>query len=246
MSDRARETEFRGIGVAVAGGNLGVGPAVVQAFAAESACVAIGVLPGTTPMTDLPKGVYQHACDLFDPDVFLDACEAQVGLVRVLVVVPPPVRTMGALDVEPSEMEAIVEQELLGPMRLIQACARRMVEKGIGGRIMSFVSMSGKTGVHPRVAPFAAAKGGLIAYSRSLAAELAPHGVTVNAIATALFDVQLAGKSDEERAAIEAGIPVGRAGRSEEAAHAALFLASDRAGYVTGETLSLSGGRFMD
>lgn len=246
MQASIQDNEFAGLGVVVAGGNLGVGPAVVRAFAAGGARVAVGVPPGSTPLGDLPAHVYQTACDPSAPEAFLDACEAHVGGVRVLVVVPPPVKTMNALEVAPAEVAAIVERELLGPMRLIQECARRMIERGIGGRIMSFVSMSGKTGVHPRVAPYAAAKGGLIAYSRSLAAELAQTGVTVNAIATALFDVQLAGKTDEERAKLESGIPVGRAGRSEEAAHAALFLASQRAGYVTGETLSLSGGRFMD
>lgn len=111
---------------------------------------------------------------------------------------------------------------------------------------MAFISMSGKTGVHKHVAPYAAAKGGLVTFSRVLAAETAHTGVTVNLIATALFDVQIAGKTAEERAIIESGIPVGRAGRSREAAHAAMFLASRDAAYVTGETLNLSGGRFMD
>jgi NAD(P)-dependent dehydrogenase (short-subunit alcohol dehydrogenase family) len=111
---------------------------------------------------------------------------------------------------------------------------------------MSFSSMSGKTGVHPYVAPYAASKGGLITFSRSLAAELAPTGVTVNVIATSLFDVQVANQTPEKLAETLKGIPTGRPGRSEEAAHAALYLASRNAGFVTGETMSLSGGRFMD
>jgi NAD(P)-dependent dehydrogenase (short-subunit alcohol dehydrogenase family) len=113
------------------------------------------------------------------------------------------------------------------------------------GRIITFGSMSGKTGSHKGVAPFAAAKGGLYAFARALASDIASTGVTVNSIATALFDVQVAAGSEHMNEVIK-GIPVGRVGRSSEAAHAALYLASREAGYVTGETLNLSGGRFMD
>ncbi len=84
----------------------------------------------------------------------------------------------------------------------------------------------------------------MITFSRVLAAELAPSAVTVNVIATSLFDVQVAGLADKSE--VVKGIPVGRVGRSEEAAHAVLYLASKDGGYVTGETLNLSGGRFMD
>jgi 3-oxoacyl-[acyl-carrier protein] reductase len=114
------------------------------------------------------------------------------------------------------------------------------------GRIIVFASMSGKTGPHHNVGPFAAAKGGLLAFVRVLAAELAEHGVTVNGIATALFEPQVAAMTEEKRAALRRGIPVGRFGRPDEAAHAVLFLASGKAGFVTGECLNLSGGRFMD
>jgi NAD(P)-dependent dehydrogenase (short-subunit alcohol dehydrogenase family) len=120
-----------------------------------------------------------------------------------------------------------------------------MVARG-RGRLISFASMSGKTGVHPGVGPYAAAKGGLITFSRVLAAELAPTGVTVNCIAMALMEPQVAVLTEEHRREVLKGVPVGRFGRSEEAAAAVLYLASDNAGYVTGETLNLSGGRFMD
>jgi 3-oxoacyl-[acyl-carrier protein] reductase len=163
----------------------------------------------------------------------------------VLVMVAPPVKTRTALEYTDEEYQSIVAQELLGPMACIREAARRMVTRK-SGRIISFSSMSGKTGMHKHVAPYAAAKGGLITFSRALAADLAPTGVTVNVIATSLFDVQVAGQSPEKLAETLKGIPVGRVGRSEEAAHAVLFLASAKAGYVTGETMSLSGGRFMD
>ncbi len=237
--------EFKGTAVVVVGGHLGVGPEVVRAFVDQGAKVAVGMLAGAK--ADLPDA----SClplDLADRQSisdFLDACEQELGGLAVLVMVAPPVKTKNALDFTESEYRAVIEQELMGPISCILDAARRMVARG-GGRIISFSSMSGKTGVHKHVAPYAAAKGGLITFSRSLAAELAPTGVTVNVIATSLFDVQVAGHSPEKMVETLKGIPVGRVGRSEEAAHAVLFLASRNAGYVTGETMSLSGGRFMD
>lgn len=242
------DNEFKDAVMAVVGGNTGVGPAVVEAFASSGAHVAVGALPSAGPWNGEGHAWMQEV-DLARENAatdFLDACERALGSVQVLVVVPPPVKTVSVFDVSPQRLREVVDSELLGPAYLMQECARRMVARGAGGRIMAFMSMSGKTGVHKHVAPYAAAKGGLVGFSRVLAAETAHTGVTVNLIATALFDVQLANKTPAERAAMEAGIPVGRAGRSVEAAHTALFLASRNAGYITGETLSMSGGRFMD
>lgn len=240
--------EFKDMVVAVVGGNTGVGPAVVDAFAQRGAHVAVGSVPGA-PAWQGTGAAWVREFDPFavdGPAAFLDGCEQGLDPVEILIAVPPPVKTGGVLDLPPQRMREVIEVELLAPASLMQECARRMIARKTAGRIMAFISMSGKTGVHKHVAPYAAAKGGLVTFSRVLAAETAHTGVTVNLIATALFDVQLAGKTEEERAAITTGIPVGRAGRSEEAAHAALFLASRHAGYMTGETLSLSGGRFMD
>ena len=143
------------------------------------------------------------------------------------------------------EARAVAEAEMVQPALQMQEAARRMSAAGYG-RIIVFASMSAKTGVHHNVAPYAAAKGGLLAFARVLAAETAEHGVTVNGIATALFEPQVKTMTEEKRTSLKGGIPVGRFGRSEEAAHAVLFLASANAGFVTGECLNLSGGRFMD
>jgi 3-oxoacyl-[acyl-carrier protein] reductase len=88
--------------------------------------------------------------------------------------------------------------------------------------------------------------GGLISFSRSLAVDLAPRGVTVNVVATALFEPNTSALPEDRQQHLLQGIPVGRFGDPEEAAHAALYLASPKAGFIMGETLNLSGGRFMD
>ncbi|HTJ98007.1 MAG TPA: SDR family oxidoreductase [Bordetella sp.] len=237
--------EFQDTPVVLIGAHAGTGPAVVRAFVERGARVAVGQVAGQEAKPALP-GTVQFDVDTSDTAsiaAFFDSCEAAVGPLSVLVNVAPPIASGNALDFKPEDYRAAVERELIGPILCMQEAARRMLPRGFG-RIMSFISMSGKTGVHKHVAPFAAAKGGLLAFSRTLAAELAPSGVTVNVLATALFDVQVASMHDG--AEVVKGIPVGRPGRSEEAAHAVLFLASRDAGYVTGETLNLSGGRFMD
>lgn len=245
--------EFDGLPVALVGGHLGVGPAIVRAFTDRGARVVIGEIahaPSTAPQREAcaATGARVVPVDLADAasiEAFLDACERDVGPLAVLVLVPPPVKVRDALAIPLEDYRRVLDEELAGPLAAMLAAARRMSARGYG-RIVSLCSMSGKTGAHRQVAPYAAAKGGLVAFTRALATDLAPSGVTVNAIATALFDVQVAALDDAHRAEVEKGIPVGRVGRSDEAAHAVLYLASRRGGYVTGETLNLSGGRFMD
>ena len=247
MSDEAGKNEFAGVPVVVVGAHAGTGPSVVRAFVTQGARVAAGVIGDAGSAAPL-DGAVNIAANLGNTDsvrTFFDACEKALDGLSVVVLVAPPVKTKSALDFTESEYRSVIESELMAPILCMQEAARRLVAKG-GGRIISFASMSAKTGVHKNVAPYAAAKGGLITFSRVLAAELAHTGVTVNVIATALMDVQVAKKSADELAEIVKGIPVGRVGHSDEAAHAVLFLASEKAGYVTGETLSLSGGRFMD
>ncbi|HEY4296990.1 MAG TPA: SDR family oxidoreductase [Paraburkholderia sp.] len=238
--------EFEGTPVVIVGAHAGTGPAVVKAFVEAGARVAIGIVATHGERKPALPGTVEFELDTSDTasiGAFFDRCEAALGGVQVLVNVAPPIASGNALDFSAADYRKAVEQELIGPILCMQEAARRMIPRGFG-RIMSFISMSGKTGVHKHVAPFAAAKGGLVTFSRTLAAELAATGITVNVLATALFDVQVASMPDG--AEVVKGIPVGRPGRSAEAAHAVLFLASKDAGYVTGETLNLSGGRFMD
>lgn len=219
----------------VLGARHGVGPAVVAALAAAGARLAVdaGGADGATTI------------DCADPARLIDVGDERLGGIDVLILCPPPVRNKPVLDMTPDEMRSVVEAELVIPALHMQAAARLMSARG-HGRIIALMSMSGKAGVHHHVAPYAAAKGGMLTYMRVLAAETAERGVTVNAIATALFEPQTAVMAAEKRERLRAQIPVGRFGLSEEAAHAVLYLASPLAGFVTGECLNLSGGRFMD
>lgn len=218
---------LKGQRVLLVGAKHGVGPAVAAALAEANATV----------LTDDEAGM--------DPVALIERAVERLGGLDVFILSAPPVRNKPVLDMTPEEMRSVVEDELVGPALQMQAAARHMSKAGYG-RIVAFMSMSGKAGVHHGVAPYAAAKGGMLTFMRVLAAETAEHGVTVNGIATALFEAQTVTMTQEKRDRLRTQIPVGRFGYNEEAAHAALYLASPLAGFVTGECLNLSGGRFMD
>ncbi|AJE45770.1 SDR family NAD(P)-dependent oxidoreductase [Celeribacter indicus] len=205
----------------------GVGPAVADTVEAAGAAVLRRDLDGS------------------EPDAWLDGIEEAEGPIDTLILAAPPVSNKPVLEMTAAEMRAIAEAEMVGPALVMQEAARRMAARGFG-RIVVFASMSAKTGLHHHVAPHAAAKAGLLAFMRVLAAEIAGSGVTANGIATALFEPQTARMSEEKRSRLLREVPVGRFGRSVEAAHAVLFLLAPDAGYITGETLNMSGGRFMD
>lgn len=218
----------------VLGASHGVGPAVVAALREAGTRLAADV-----------AGEGVTLVDEADPVRRIEAASDALGGLDILVLSAPPVRNKPVLDMTPEEMRGVAEIELVIPALQMQAAARLMSRAGYG-RIVAFMSMSGKAGVHHHVAPYAAAKGGMLTFMRVLAAETAEHGVTVNAIATALFEPQTVTMTIEKQERLRTQIPVGRFGKSEEAAHAVLYLASPLGGFVTGECLNLSGGRFMD
>ena len=183
-------SDLAGQRAVVIGAKHGVGPAVVEALAAAGAKVVVDAegIAGADPVATSD-----------DPTTFFDRCEARLGGLDIVVIAAPPVRNKPVLEMTPDEMRRVAEEELVVPALQMQEAARRMVAAGYG-RIIVFASMSAKTGVHHGVAPYAAAKGGLLAFTRVLAAETAADGVTVNGIATALFEPQAATMTEEKRA----------------------------------------------
>jgi len=219
----------------VVGAEHGVGPAVVDALAMAGAKLALDSGDATDAVSVAAS----------DPVAMIAAADAALGGLEVLVLCPPPVKNKPVLEMTADELRSVVEAELTVTALQMQAAAKLMSANGYG-RIIAMMSMSGKAGVHHGVAPYAAAKGGMLTFMRVLAAETAEDGVTVNGIATALFEPQTVTMPQEKQDRLRGQIPVGRFGRSEEAAQAVLYLASPLAGFVTGECLNLSGGRFMD
>ncbi|MCC6944714.1 MAG: glucose 1-dehydrogenase [Thermomicrobiales bacterium] len=152
-----------------------------------------------------------------------------------------------AIEYTPGEWWRVVNTNLSGVFFATQAAGRQMLPRGYG-RILSIGSVSSLLG-HPYHAPYAATKGGIAIMTKSFATEWAPHGITVNALGPAYTETGLTRAflgDDERRQKITATIPMGRLGTPEDLVGAAVFLCSDAASFVTGQTLYVDGGRTAD
>ncbi len=142
------------------------------------------------------------------------------------------------------EWAAILDTNLTSVYRLSKACLRGMM-KARWGRIVNIGSVVGATG-NPGQANYAAAKAGMVGFAKSLAREVGSRGITVNTVAPGFIDTDMTRELPEaQRKALLETIPLGRLGEAEEVAHAVSFLCSDRAAYITGETLHVNGGMYM-
>jgi 3-oxoacyl-[acyl-carrier protein] reductase len=170
--------------------------------------------------------------------------ETVAGKIDILVNNAGITRDNISMRMKDEEWEKVLQVNLTGTFKLTRAAMRGMMKRRFG-RVINITSVVGVTG-NPGQANYAAAKAGLIGMSKSLAQELASRGVTVNCvapgfIATPMTDVL----TDEQRNAILGRVPAGRLGTPEEIASAVLYLASDEAAYVTGQTLHINGGMAM-
>lgn len=148
------------------------------------------------------------------------------------------------LRMKPEDWDAVIATNLTAVFRLSKACVRRMMKER-RGRIVNLTSVVGVTG-NPGQANYAAAKAGLLGFTKSLAKELASRGITVNAVAPGFIDTDMTKSLNEgQRTALLAQIPMARLGAPEDVAAAVLFLVSPQASYITGETLHVNGGMYM-
>jgi len=235
----------------VTGGASGIGAAVSRRLAEEGARVAIGDLDGAkaeataAALRGLGPGAIAIPADVSRPDeaaAMAERAAAEWGRLDILVHSAGVGVERSFLDTTPEDWRRIIDIDLSGTFYACQAAARAMLPRGYG-RIVALASTAGVRGGTGRAA-YGAAKGGVIALTKVMAVELAPHGITVNALAPGAIETDLVKRmhSAETRVVYRAGIPLDRYGTPEETAAAALFLASDEARYVTGEVLAVDGG----
>jgi 3-oxoacyl-[acyl-carrier protein] reductase len=143
-----------------------------------------------------------------------------------------------------AEWDEIIDTNLTSVYRLSKACLRPMM-KARKGRIINIASVVGAAG-NAGQTNYAAAKAGMMGFTKSLAREVGSRGITVNCVAPGFIDTDMTRDlPEEQRKALLAGIPLERLGRPDEIAAAVAFLASAQAGYITGETLHVNGGMYM-
>ncbi len=234
----------------VTGATGGIGGAIAKALAAQGATVA---LSGTRKekldalAAEIGGGAAALPCDLSD-GAAVDALPKQaieaLGGLDILVNNAGVTRDNLFMRMSDEEWETVLRVNLTAAFRLSRAALRGMM-KARWGRIISITSIVGVTG-NPGQGNYAASKAGLIGMSKSLAAEVASRGVTVNCVAPGFIETAMTGAlNEDQRAKLLGAIPAGRMGTSEEIAAAAAWLASPEAGYVTGQTLHINGGMAM-
>jgi NAD(P)-dependent dehydrogenase (short-subunit alcohol dehydrogenase family) len=149
-------------------------------------------------------------------------------------------------DITAAKWDAMLDTHLKGAFLCCHAALPGMMQRG-HGKILNISSVAGKRGDFIGNAHYTAAKAGMLGLTRSLGAYAAPHGVNVNAIAPGIVDTALtSAMSEAHKAATLARVPIGRFAATEEIAAAAVFLVSDAASYIVGETLNVNGGSYMD
>jgi 3-oxoacyl-[acyl-carrier protein] reductase len=234
----------------VTGASGGIGAAIARALHANGAAVMLaGRRREALDALAAALGERTHcaAADLADPaaaDRLIGDAEAAMGRLDILVNNAGITRDALALRMSEEDWQTVLEIDLTAAFRLSRAALRGMVRRR-HGRIIAITSVVGLTG-NPGQANYAAAKAGMVGMAKSLAAEIASRGITVNCVAPGLIATPMSERlTPEQRNRLLAAIPIGRPGRPEEIAAAVVFLASREAAYLTGQTLHVNGGMAM-
>ena len=246
--------ELQGKVCLVTGGSRGIGRAIVNAMAEAGADVAFTYQHSQEQALELEKAVCQKGvrCRAYQADVasgdemkrVVQQAEADLGPITVLVNNAGINRDKSFLKMTKPMWDEVMHVNLDGVFFTTQLVAQDMIGSG-WGRIINISSVVGQTGNFGQ-ANYAATKGAVIAFTETLARELARKGITVNAVAPGFIDTDLVhGMSEAAVDQVKAMTPLGRLGKPEEVADAVVFLASNRASYVTGQVLGVNGGMYM-
>jgi NAD(P)-dependent dehydrogenase (short-subunit alcohol dehydrogenase family) len=242
----------------VTGAARGIGVAVAKRFVAEGANVVIADIDeraGTLEAKHLGANAHFVACDVGDSTqvgrMVDEACKAFSGDIDILVNNAGIVHGAEFLDLKEEDFDRVLRVNLKGHFLVARAVARRMVQQIEAGKkpgtIINMSSINSVVAIGNQV-PYCVSKGGIAQLTHSTALALAPHGIRVNAIGPGSVMTEMLAKVAQDREAkmrMLSRTPMGRFAEPEEVASVAVFLASDDASYITGETIFVDGGRLV-
>ncbi len=230
----------RGIGAAIAASLGAAGARVVGTATSEAGAGRIGDALG-----EGGRGAVLDIADADSVDALLSDVNANEGPPLIVVNNAGITRDNLLMRMKPEEWDEVLSTNLTGTYRVCRGVLRGMM-KARHGRIVNIASVIGIMG-NAGQANYAAAKAGIIGFSKSLARELGSRNITVNVVAPGFIDTDMTRVlPDEQRKVLLAQVPLGRLGDAVDIANAVTFLASDAASYITGETLHVNGGMLMD
>ena len=232
----------RGIGRAIAESLGKAGATVIGTATSDKGADAISEYLNS--MAIKGHGMKLDVTDQSSAESVMKHINEKHGAVAILVNNAGITRDNLMMRMKDSEWDDIMDTNLTSVFRLSKMCLRGMM-KARKGRIISISSVVGATG-NPGQANYAAAKAGVVGFSKSLAQEIGSRGITVNVVAPGFIDTDMTRElSDEQRKVLLEHIPLKMLGQPEDIANAVLYLASDMASYVTGETIHVNGGMYM-
>lgn len=245
MSEKTRQIAL------VTGATRGIGSAIAQELASRGYTVVgtatseEGAQRISAALIDLGgRGVKLDVNDAAGVDALIDSIVKTEGGLHVLVNNAGITKDQIAMRMKDDDWDAVVDTNLKAVFRLSRAAIRPMMKQRFG-RIISVTSVVGSMG-NPGQANYAAAKAGVAGMSRALARELGSRNITVNCVAPGFIATDMtAALPEEQQKALAAQIPLGKLGQAADIAHAVAYLASEGAGYVTGQELAVNGGMYM-
>jgi 3-oxoacyl-[acyl-carrier protein] reductase len=234
----------------VTGASRGIGQAIAKALAAAGARVigtatsAAGAEGISSWLGNNGRGAVLDVGSSASIDALLGDLDARNEMPTVLINNAAITRDTLLLRMKPEDWDAVIATNLTSVFRLSKGCLKRMMKER-RGRIVSLTSIVGLTG-NAGQANYAAAKAGILGFTKSLAKEIASRGITVNAVAPGFIDTDMTRTlNEDQRTALTAQVPMARLGSVDDIAAAVLFLCGPGAGYITGETLHVNGGMYM-
>jgi NAD(P)-dependent dehydrogenase (short-subunit alcohol dehydrogenase family) len=235
----------------ITGGAQGIGYACAEAICESGARIVLADInaDGVAKAAEtLGNGTVGTTCDMGDPqqvDALFDQIEAEFGAASILVnnagiALPTPF-----LETTLDQFQSVIDVNLTGTFQAIQRAAKAMVSKGIEGAIVNMSSINAQVAI-PSIAAYCASKGGVMQLTKAAALALAPHNIRVNAVGPGSIDTAMMASVNDNPDAMKmvmSRTPLKRIGSPREIGDVVAFLASDKASYITGETIYVDGGR---